>query len=347
MRALVLVAVLLAPAGAAHARPGVTLGLRAGGGVPYGRTASVAALSDELRFALPITAEVTLAASPRLSVGPFLQYGAGALSQSAPLGSGACADTASRCADGRVLRIGAQLIWILDDRGRVTTWAAVGTAYESLRLLRARPQRLGHRHVPRLGVAERAARRARAPARARPLRPVRVRLDWSVRAGAAGVRRRVDERRDRRQDHSRLAATRGPRDLRPVVAPPEEPIRRRASPLLPDTDPVHVHPGRARRARAVPAGRDVPRPARVRDLAGEQDVLAPVRRSPRPSSRPAGRRCRTCTPSRSTAPRTCATLPGSVRCRGATRPSARSGARTRTRSQFRFIADMSRSAVQP
>ena len=90
MRALVLVAVLLAPAGAAHARSGITLGLRAGGGVPYGRTASVAALSDELRFALPLTAEVTLAASPRLSVGPFLQYGVGALSQSAPLGSGAC-----------------------------------------------------------------------------------------------------------------------------------------------------------------------------------------------------------------------------------------------------------------
>jgi hypothetical protein len=132
MRALVLVAVLLAPAGAAHARPGVTLGLRAGGGVPYGRTASVAALSDELRFALPLTAEVTFAASPRLSVGPFLQYGVGALSQSAPLGSGACRDTASRCADGRVLRIGAQLIWILDDSGRVTTWAAAGTAYESL-----------------------------------------------------------------------------------------------------------------------------------------------------------------------------------------------------------------------
>jgi hypothetical protein len=133
MRAFALVLVLLAPAGAAYARPVLTLGLRVGGGVPYGRTAAAAALSDELRFTLPVTAELTFATiTPRLSMGPFLQYAAGALSRSAPLGSGACSDTASGCSDGRVLRLGWQLVWNLHDSGRVSTWAAAGTAYQSL-----------------------------------------------------------------------------------------------------------------------------------------------------------------------------------------------------------------------
>lgn len=133
MRTLVLLAAALAvPAGAARARSDIALSLRAGGGVPYGRTASAAALSDELRFALPITAELTFGVSPRLSVGPFLQYAPGAISSSAPLGSAACADTGSRCEDARILRVGAQLFWLFDGSGRVTTWGAVGTAYEAL-----------------------------------------------------------------------------------------------------------------------------------------------------------------------------------------------------------------------
>jgi hypothetical protein len=129
--AALLAAMLLAPAVAlAQSRPAVAL--RLGGGVPFGRTAGAASLSEEVRFALPLTAELTFAASPRVAVGPFVQYAVAAMSRDAPLGSGACTDTASACSDGHVVRLGVQVLWRLGVAGGDKLWAGAGAAYEWL-----------------------------------------------------------------------------------------------------------------------------------------------------------------------------------------------------------------------
>ncbi len=133
MRAhLLLAAALLAAAPAALAQSGLSLGVRVGGAMPVGGTAASADLSDELSYAIPLTAELSLAVSPAVAIGPFVQYAFGALSTAAPLGSGGCVDTGSRCWQGHDVRAGAQVLWTIDRSDARATWIAFGTAYEWL-----------------------------------------------------------------------------------------------------------------------------------------------------------------------------------------------------------------------
>lgn len=128
----------LLAAAAPDARAQVTFALRAGAALPVGntlRSASTgerAALSDELRFAIPLQLEAGLRVTPLTTIGVYVQRGAGAISRNAPFGLGLCTDTGASCSSARLTRLGIQVLRAFEARGGLTPWVGVGTGYEWL-----------------------------------------------------------------------------------------------------------------------------------------------------------------------------------------------------------------------
>ncbi len=136
LRCVAVAAGLLAAA-APDARAQATFALRAGGALPFGdtlhnaQTGEAAALSDELRFAIPLELEAGLRLDPLWTIGAYVQRGVGAMSRNAPFGLGLCTDTGASCSSARLTRIGIQVLRSFPG-GSVTPWVGLGTGYEWL-----------------------------------------------------------------------------------------------------------------------------------------------------------------------------------------------------------------------